>query len=140
MKKQASQILKSQIIDDLILVGPTKKQIAKSRLKKLQNFRSTQKVADSDEELLVINNDNESIHASDIKSDLQKLRQLHCDSALKVYRNIENIPLTKNTGELVEKLVEKSVQMFDKTQIIGLASDVSKQTLLRMKNRVSVEH
>ena len=140
MKKQASQILKSQIIDDLILVGPTKKQIAKSRLKKLQNFRGTQKAADSDEELVVINNDNESIHASDIKSDLQKLRQLHCDSALKVYKNIENIPLTKNTGELVEKLVEKSVQMFDKTQIIGLASDVSKQTLLRMKNRVSVEH
>ena len=57
-----------------------------------------------------------------------------------MYKNIENIPLTKNTGELVEKLVEKSVKMFDKTQIIGLASDVSKQTLLRMKNRVSVEH
>ena len=117
VRESLSKILKSQIKDDLIMVAPTSDQIKKSRRKKIQNFKSSQQIQDSDLDLRTLNNTSEHFETqvSDFQEDLERLRQLHCDSTLKLYRNnSQSKPVTKDTDDLIETFVTKSVQMFEK--------------------------
>jgi len=59
----------------------------------MQNFRVTVKTVDPDFELTTINKESEYVEKSDFKEDLDKLRQIHCDSTLKLYRNRKNKPV-----------------------------------------------
>ena len=50
------------------------------------------------------------------------------------------MPVTKDTDDLIETFVAKSVMIFEKKKLLSLASDLSKQTLKRMNTQVTVEH
>ena len=94
------------------MVAPNPEQLQKSRLKKLKNFKSSHNAQDSDLELQTIKNTSENLETqvSDFQNDLNKLRQLHCDSTIKLFKsNNRTKPVTKDTDELIEMFVTKSV-------------------------------